>query len=325
MTTEPLRLAVIGAGKHARALLIPALHLTPGLQLVALATGRAETAAAVQAQFGLPTDAGYEALLQRADIEAVLISSPTSTHADMTVAALRAGKHVYCETPGVTTPEEIARVSRAQAENGRVLTYGTHLRYAPVYRMLGTLLPEVRAGGSVVLSVRFYSWVRHMYDLTLLLLGDVAAVTARRQGTQTVVIAETAGGDLAIVHSGGPANPAIPLEYVQLTGAGGVVVVRDGHELSVFREAAAVGAHDLAFASAPATVWSPTASIPYEGLVGYTLRGYIPALETFVRAVRTGAPTLSGIDQAARTLRLERAVARAVAEGGMVTVEPPWS
>jgi hypothetical protein len=164
-----------------------------------------------------------------------------------------------------------------------------------------------------------------MYDLTLLLLGDLATVTARRQAGQTVVLAETAGGDLAVVHSGGPANPAIPLEHVQVTGAGGVAAVRDGHDLRVFREAAALGAHDLAFASAPATVWSPTASIPYEGLVGYALRGYIPALEAFVRAVRTGEPTVSGIDQAARTLRVERAVARAVDSGGAVTVEPPWS
>jgi predicted dehydrogenase len=254
-----------------------------------------------------------------------LISAPTATHADLTVAALRAGKHVYCETPGVTTPEEVERVSRALAESGCVLSYGTHLRYAPVYKMLGELLPELRAGGNLVLSIRFYSWVRHMYDLALLLLGDLTTVTARRQAGQTVVLAETAGGDLLVVHSGGPANPAIPLEYVQVSGAGGVATVRDGHALGVFREAAAVGAHDLAFASAPATVWSPTASIPYAGLVGYTLRGYIPALEAFVQAARAGASTVSGIDQAARTLRVERAVARAVAEGGPVRVEPPWS
>src|SRR2546430_1082749 len=122
-----LRLAVIGAGRHARTLSIPAAQLAEGIQLIALATGHRESAAAAQAQFGLPTYVGHDAVLERDDVEAVPIARPNATHVALTTAALRAGKHVYCETPCIYTPEDVHVVGQAQAESGRVLMYGTHL------------------------------------------------------------------------------------------------------------------------------------------------------------------------------------------------------
>jgi predicted dehydrogenase len=324
MALDRVRLAVIGVGRHARMLSIPALEISGAYEIVALSTAHPESAAEVRALFGRPTSVGYAAILARDDVEAVLIAAPNRMHVEIATAALRAGKHVFCETPGVYSPEDVLAVGRAHAESGRVLAYCTHLRYSPIYRKVAELIPELRAGERVVLDIRFYNWVRHMYDLALHLLGDVVRVYCRQQANQVIATLEFASGDLGVVHSGGVGHVGVPLEHLEICGAGGLVWARDGHDVQVYRGLEPVAAHELALASTPSTTWAPTNSIPYRGIVHFTLRGYIPYLEWFARSVRTGEPTLSGLDQAERTLRLERAVARALAEGSVIEVEPPF-
>src|SRR5437868_6766795 len=103
MENRPVSVGMIGVGRHARAILLPALGLAPSLKLVALATAHAESAREAEERYRCRCYVGYEALLADAAVEAVLVVG--GRHETEMLDALRAGKHVWCETPAITTAE----------------------------------------------------------------------------------------------------------------------------------------------------------------------------------------------------------------------------
>jgi 1,5-anhydro-D-fructose reductase (1,5-anhydro-D-mannitol-forming) len=75
-------------------------------------------------------------LLGRGDLQAVYISTPVSTHAPLSIAAARAGKHVLCEKPmALTVPECEAMIEAAEA-NGVVLQIGYMMRFHPAHQLI---------------------------------------------------------------------------------------------------------------------------------------------------------------------------------------------
>ncbi|MFN0109926.1 MAG: bi-domain-containing oxidoreductase [Blastocatellia bacterium] len=109
-----VRLGVIGAGNFAKSVLLPRLAKLGGVSLVGLATATGRTAKAVGEQFGFAfctTD--YGELLQREDINTILIATRHDTHAAMAAEAVRAGKTVFVEKPLATTEEGLAEVIAA--------------------------------------------------------------------------------------------------------------------------------------------------------------------------------------------------------------------
>lgn len=99
---------------------------------------------------GIPhacTDA--EAAVKRDDVDLVVITSPPRTHAPLTVAALRAGKHVLCEKPMCVDKTERAAVTEALAScPGSIALLDLELRYAdPVAMHVAALLNLPFCGG----------------------------------------------------------------------------------------------------------------------------------------------------------------------------------
>jgi len=86
----------------------------------------------------------YKAILENKDIKAVIIATPTHLHKDIAVAALQAGKHVYCEMPLAHTMED-ARAIALAAKNaaGRVFQAGLQMRSDPQRHWL---MPFIRSG-----------------------------------------------------------------------------------------------------------------------------------------------------------------------------------
>ena len=70
----------------------------------------------------------YREVLARQDIDGVIISTPDHWHANMTIAACRAGKDVYCEKPLTHTVQEAYDVQAAVRRYGRILQTGTQQR-----------------------------------------------------------------------------------------------------------------------------------------------------------------------------------------------------
>lgn len=78
--------------------------------------------------------ADYRRLLEDKSIDAVFIATPCYLHGEMAVAALQAGKHVYCEKPVAISPAECDAVARAARASKNVLQVGHQLRASKIYR-----------------------------------------------------------------------------------------------------------------------------------------------------------------------------------------------
>jgi myo-inositol 2-dehydrogenase/D-chiro-inositol 1-dehydrogenase len=151
-----VRVGVIGAG------IMGADHVTTLHRYVAGATvsmiadvdrGRAQAAAA-----GVPgvrvTDDAF-ALIDDASVDAVVIASHDATHADLTIAAVRAGKPVMCEKPLAPTLAECLRVARAEAaataSGARLVSVGFMRRFDPAYREMKSALRAGACGTPLLL------------------------------------------------------------------------------------------------------------------------------------------------------------------------------
>lgn len=93
---------------------------------------------------GAAQEADYTALLNNPEIDAVIIATPTQDHRDIAIAALQAGKHVYCEAPLANTIEDARAIARAaHAAPSLVFQAGLQMR-ADSQRLF--LLPFIRSG-----------------------------------------------------------------------------------------------------------------------------------------------------------------------------------
>ena len=90
--------------------------------------------------------AGTDELLARSDVEGVIISGPTHLHADLAIAACRAGKHIYIEKPLATSVAEGERVAAAARESGVTFMMGFNRRYHPAFEQARQILQSGKLG-----------------------------------------------------------------------------------------------------------------------------------------------------------------------------------
>ncbi len=92
-----------------------------------------------------------QAMLEDREIDAVVIAAPARTHAELVVAAARAGKHVFCEKPMAVTLEEADKAIQAARQAGVVLQVGFNRRFVSGF---AAALEAIAAGklGTVQLS-----------------------------------------------------------------------------------------------------------------------------------------------------------------------------
>jgi predicted dehydrogenase len=131
---DRVRLAVIGSGNRARSVM-GLFMKNPTVEVVALCDVWDE--AVGQAQKMLPAKAAestdYRALLDRKDVDAVLIGTPDHWHAQMCIDACKAGKDVYVEKPLTLTPEEGPDIIKAARQSHRVMQVGMQQRSGEHY------------------------------------------------------------------------------------------------------------------------------------------------------------------------------------------------
>src|SRR5215470_9656499 len=98
MTTGTIRVGFIGAGANSRLHHVPKLRAQAGVELVAVANRTRESGERIAKQFGIArVHDDWREVIQSRDVDAICIGTWPSTHCEMTVAALEAGKHVLCE------------------------------------------------------------------------------------------------------------------------------------------------------------------------------------------------------------------------------------
>jgi predicted dehydrogenase/threonine dehydrogenase-like Zn-dependent dehydrogenase len=145
----PLRVALVGPGRFATRILVPALERA-GAQLELVCGGSGPSAEATMRTLGFARIADNEdAAVSDPAIDAVVIATRHASHAALTAQALAAGKHVFCEKPLALTLEELERVLAAAAGAAGILAVGFNRRYSPT---LGELRGFVNPNGNQLVA-----------------------------------------------------------------------------------------------------------------------------------------------------------------------------
>lgn len=139
-----LRVGLIGCGDIARLVHLPLLTRLPDVILSALA--ESDPQRREEGRRRVPSAAvyaSYEDLLETSDVDAVVICVPSALHAEVAIAALEKGKHVYLEKPLATTLADGQRVLEAWCRARLIGMIGFNYRFNALY---GTMKEHIRGG-----------------------------------------------------------------------------------------------------------------------------------------------------------------------------------
>src|SRR5215467_15749519 len=138
---DRIRIATIGFGGMGMGDTRYALSV-PGVELAAVCDiydGRLTRAREVHGD-SIFTTRDFREILARRDIDAVIVATPDHWHAPISIAAMEAGKHVYCEKPMVQRVEDGKRVIDAQKRTGRIFQVGSQYVTSQVYQKARDLI-----------------------------------------------------------------------------------------------------------------------------------------------------------------------------------------
>lgn len=267
-------IGIIGCGTVAETCHLPAVKSLPNLAIKGLADINSDQARSLAEKFGLEevsihTD--YQQLLKEPDIDAVWILTPPKLHAEMVINSLKNGKHVLCEKPLATSPEEIEAIKKAlkrQTEASRftVLMPAHNFIFTPCFHRAVQTVKEGGLGkvtaltGCAVSNLYFYKartdfrslakggviedQLPHLIYLSQDVVGPclkVVSVKPRskgRTGAQDVSVeAELQGGakaELAAAWSG--FLPTLRLDLIGESGCISMDLLRRPYDLDFFKD-----------------------------------------------------------------------------------------
>lgn len=146
--------------------LIPAIRATERAELVAVASRDLARAEAYAAERKIPRAYGsYEALLDDPEVDAVYISLPNSLHAEWTIRAAQAGKHVLCEKPLAVSVEQCDQVIAAAESSGRVIAEAVMYLYHPLLQQLREMVKEGAVGQVTLVRGAFSFFLDRLNDV----------------------------------------------------------------------------------------------------------------------------------------------------------------
>jgi myo-inositol 2-dehydrogenase / D-chiro-inositol 1-dehydrogenase len=327
-----LRIAVIGVGRigslHAELL----AHRVARAELAVVADLDDETARTVATELGVPATGVEEALA--GDADAVAICTSTDTHADLIVAAARAGKAIFCEKPVSLDLGEVDRALGEVEAAGVPFQIGFNRRFDPAHQAVhdavanGTVgepqivrissrdpapppLSYVEASGGIFLDMTI-----HDFDMARYVAGsEVVEVFARGAVQIDEGFAEAGDVDTALVtlvHENGCLT-AIDNSRQAIYGYDQRVEVLGSAGMAASENPLA---HTAVVRTADGTQL-PT--LPYFYLERY-VPSYLREWDAFVAAVETGAPPPVGAADARAPLVIGLAAWRSLREGRPVEV-----
>ncbi len=139
-----LRIGIVGGGLVAQAMHLHYLAAKRDrYEITALAEPSPTVRDALGARYGIAgLHADHRSLVEAGDVDALVVSSPAGTHAEVVLAALDAGLHVFVEKPMCITLRDADAIVAARDRTGRVVQVGTMKRFDPAYERMLADLPE---------------------------------------------------------------------------------------------------------------------------------------------------------------------------------------
>jgi predicted dehydrogenase len=142
-----VRIGVLGAARIVKTALLVPSRAIEGVEVIAIAARDRDRAAAYASRRGIPrVHASYRALLDDPELDAVYVPLPAALHAQWTIAAIEAGKHVLCEKPFTSNTAAAERVAVVDAGSDRVVMEAYHSHYHPLQRRLGEIIASGELG-----------------------------------------------------------------------------------------------------------------------------------------------------------------------------------
>jgi predicted dehydrogenase len=322
---------MVGVGGIA-GLTAPVFATIPTARLVAVAGRDAERVQAFATEHGVARSYGeYEALLADPQVEVVYLATPNWLHAEQTLQALAAGKHVLVEKPMALTVADAEGMVAAARSVGRQIGVGFHLRHHPVFRNLyhqlrqedhspitlaqaqwglymaavsGWKIDPALAGAGSVMGLGV-----HLIDLLRWLVGqEVVAVSALADGPSERYAVEFL--TLGLLEFGGGT-------YGQITCSRRLPYSRNS--VTVYTPSARFTAEGAASMQAEGELI--VAGRAGEDRVAVPLHNpYEGEIEAFSRAVRDGTPFAASGEDGLQVVRVTVALLEAVASGRVVTM-----
>lgn len=340
---DEIRIGIIGMGKMARLALRVFMesHLT---SVVAFSARRQEVIDQIAAEFGLPGYLDYRKMLERKDLDAIVIATPDNWHFDFTKAALESGRHVFVEKPFTTNVKEADILLRLAHQKNCKIQIAFNHRWLSAYNTAHKTISSgeigvpiggyARKNDTIIVSTKNIRWAgettcawllsSHDIDLVRWFLGS-EPLEARAYGrkeflpalgvpTYDMIQAQVkfANGAFVTFESGWIYPNTFPTNvdsYIQIVGSAGTVLLdRKSESLEVCTEKSF--SYPKNFLSAE---------------VFGRMRGAFPScLEDFAYAIlKDQPPRISGFDGRQVTAALEAIHESLARNGETVGVKQP--
>jgi predicted dehydrogenase len=146
-----LGIAVVGLGHLSLGQILPAFGAAKRVRLAGLVSGNPTKAAAVATLYGVPAKSvynyqNYESMRENPDIDAVYIVLPNALHAEYTIRAAQAAKHVLCEKPMAVSSQECEQMIAACKMAERKLMIAYRIQYEPSNRIVQSYVRSEKFG-----------------------------------------------------------------------------------------------------------------------------------------------------------------------------------
>lgn len=236
-----VNVGVVGTSWFTDLMHLPCLNSAPGAEVVAICGRRRERAEEMARKYGIPqvfTD--YRAMIERAGLEALVVVTPDDLHYPITMAALDAGLHVFCEKPLAMSSEQAREMyEKASAVGVKHLVNFTY-RWVPLHRYLHDLVAEGYLGRLYQIDARYLagygrgtgpSWRfdgrhglgilgdlgSHLIDLVRWIAGEITSVSS---SLRAFVWHDSDDSERAI-----PTNDVVAMAVELANGAMGILEV----------------------------------------------------------------------------------------------------
>ncbi len=338
-----IRIGLVGTGfvahLHARAL------TRIGQPIAAVAGRDRDRAMAFADEHRIDQVVGdWRTLVTTPDIDLVIVAAPTPHHAEMTIAALEAGRHVVCEKPLASTLADAQAMVAAADRAGRHLGYAEQEPFAPNYRRLLELIEAGAIGDPVLVKHRgahsgphspwFYAPEAgggaiidmgvHGIHLARAVFADAMPIEVVARGRTLRHDTSLEDDALLLVDFGEQRLAEVEASWIQLGGLDDHLEIYGlhGHALARvspndgLRVYAEHGVEDAVEKALPMPGWASVSGDELHAL------GYVDQAADYVGAIARGdSPSVTGRDGLV-VMRVVDAAYRSIASGAPVSIEP---